>query len=113
MAKTSAQLATVHRLEEIPEFASERQEAEFWDTHTMSDELWNSLPRLEGELPTPGTPMGVSLSLSAELAGRLRALASKKGVSYLALARAFVSEGLIGRQCDDQPLRGPGRETEA
>lgn len=94
MAKTSAQLATVHRLEEIPEFASERQEAEFWDTHTMSDELWNSLPRLEGELPTPGTPMGVSLSLSAELAGRLRALASKKGVSYLALARAFVAERL-------------------
>lgn len=94
MAKTSTQLTTVHKLEEIPDFGSEQQEAEFWDTHTMSDELWDSLPGMEGELPTPGTPMGVSLSLNAELARRLRVLARRKGVSYLALARAFVAERL-------------------
>ncbi len=94
MARTSTQLTTVQSLEEIPEFASEREEAEFWDTHTMSDDLWNALPPAEDELPPPGTPMGVSLSLNAELAGRLRTLAKKKGVSYLALARAFVAERL-------------------
>lgn len=94
MARTTPHLTTVRDLAEIPDFASERQEAEFWDTHTMSDELWDSLPPVEDEAPLPGTPMGASVTLNAELSERLRVLARKKGVSYVALARTFVAERL-------------------
>lgn len=94
MTRTSPHLTTVRDLAEIPDFASERQEAEFWDTHTMSDELWDALPATDDEAPLPGTPMGASVSLNADLSERLRALALKKGVSYVSLARAFVAERL-------------------
>lgn len=87
----SPHLTVINSLSEVPEFATERQEAEFWDAHTMSDELWDSLPPVHTE---SSGPMGVSLSLNADLADRLRALAKKKGVSYLDLARRFVAERL-------------------
>ena len=34
----------INSLKEIPAFANECEEVEFWDTHEMSDELWDSLP---------------------------------------------------------------------
>lgn len=38
--------AVIHSLDEIPAFADECEEVEFWDTHEMSDELWDSLPAI-------------------------------------------------------------------
>lgn len=42
----------IHSLDEIPSFRDECEEVEFWNTHAMSDELWESLrPVAESELP--------------------------------------------------------------
>jgi len=33
----------IHSLNEIPVFADEQEEADWWDTHDFSDELWEEL----------------------------------------------------------------------
>ncbi|MBE0611377.1 MAG: hypothetical protein IH609_18490 [Dehalococcoidia bacterium] len=45
-------------------------------------------------LPPPGTAFGLSLGFSADVAQRLRALAKKKRLDYIAMTRAFVMERL-------------------
>ena len=35
-----ADLIEVRSLEEIPDFANEEEEARWWETHELSDELW-------------------------------------------------------------------------
>jgi hypothetical protein len=53
--KPHYELAVINSLDEIPEFESEHQEWEYWQTHEFSDELWNSLPKGKdhlGDLPS-------------------------------------------------------------
>jgi hypothetical protein len=40
----------IHSLDEIPVFADEQEEADWWDTHDFSDELWEELRQRP---PTP------------------------------------------------------------
>lgn len=37
--------------EEVPDFASEKEEAEFWTTHTLSEEFWDEAERNPCEPP--------------------------------------------------------------
>lgn len=43
------ELIEVHSPEEIPEFASEKEEAEFWATHSLGDEFWEKAEPRRGE----------------------------------------------------------------
>ncbi len=43
------ELIEVHSPEEIPEFASEKEEAEFWSTHSLGDEFWEKAEPRQGE----------------------------------------------------------------
>ncbi len=98
MNKTSrfaTNLITVHSLDDVPDFATEAEEADFWGTHTLSDELLEQASHIEDPLlPPPGTAFGLSLGFSAEVAQRLRTLAKKKRLDYVAMTRAFVMERL-------------------
>ncbi len=86
--------------DEVPAFASEREEQAWWDEHDVSAELLETFgPVPEGELPTPRdrtvtrprkTP--VSVRMEEDLVNRLRALAAVKGIGYQTLLRQFVSE---------------------
>jgi hypothetical protein len=40
----------INSLDEIPEFADEDEDREYWWTHEFSDELWDSLPVASDEL---------------------------------------------------------------
>src|SRR2546423_1827645 len=42
-------LTPLHSLDEIPAFASEHEEWEFWETHELSDKLWDSLPKTKDD----------------------------------------------------------------
>lgn len=43
--------ATRHKVvREMPKFKSELEESEWWDTHTLADDLWHSSPQVEAEL---------------------------------------------------------------
>lgn len=47
-------LTPIYDPSEIPEFATEDEEAEFWSTHSITEELWNKLPPADPkDLPTP------------------------------------------------------------
>jgi uncharacterized protein (DUF4415 family) len=86
--------------DEVPSFASEREEQTWWDEHEISEQLLETFgPVPEGELPAPRertvtrprkTP--VSVRMEEDLVNRLRALATVKGIGYQTLLRQFVSE---------------------
>jgi hypothetical protein len=103
-SKAAKTVAVLTSLDQIPEFASEAEEADFWDTHSFSDELWDSLEPaddfLEG-LAATGGKFGVSLEIDADTAERLRSLARRRKVSYLALIRQFIAERLYEEEKRD------------
>jgi hypothetical protein len=94
--------------DEVPEFASEAEEAAWWDAHVPSAAWFAREGRavpLEGDarLPVPAdtsrlvrrppaTP--INLRLEADTVRRLRALAEKKGTKYQTLLKQFVVERL-------------------
>jgi predicted DNA binding CopG/RHH family protein len=93
--KQGATITEIHTLEEVPEFASEAEEAAFWDTHSFSDELWDSLPSAEDELPPPRSrTKPIAVRFDPETISRLKAVARKKGKGYQTLLKEFVVERL-------------------
>jgi hypothetical protein len=50
---TDGDVTIIHSLDEIPQFASEDEEADYWETHELSVEVWRSLPRVPDELLPP------------------------------------------------------------
>lgn len=40
---------TIHSWDEVPQFANEDEEWEFWSTHEMGDELWDQAESLSEE----------------------------------------------------------------
>ncbi|MGH3086678.1 MAG: CopG family antitoxin [Rubrobacteraceae bacterium] len=97
-------LKEVNSLEEIPEFESEAEEAEFWSTHSFGDGLLDEMkPIPEGELPPPRSPGNpVSIRLDADLLNRLKALAAARGIGYQSLLEQFIAE----RVCDEEKREG-------
>jgi hypothetical protein len=90
-----ARMKVVHSLDEIPSFSSEAEEAIFWDTHEMSDELWDSLPSAEDQLPPPRPrTKPVAVRFDPDTIGRLKALADRKHKGYQTLLKEFVMERL-------------------
>lgn len=94
-------LKTIHSWDEVPEFESEREEHEFWGSHSLSEELLDSFePRSERTNLPPPRPKTkprprkgvVSVRMEYELVNRLKVLASIKGVGYQTLLRQFVAD---------------------
>lgn len=95
--KTEDGFTIIYGPADIPEFADEREEAHFWDTHTWSDELLEEAARTprDPHLPTPRPKARVtSLRLDQNTLKRLRTLAHKKGLPYQTLLKSFVMERL-------------------
>ena len=76
----------------IPKFATRQEEAEFWDTHDLTDYL--------DELETVEVKFGdnlsgrVSIHLDADSLSKVCELAGEKGISPAALMRTWVMEHL-------------------
>lgn len=93
----------VHSLDAIPTFRDECEEVEFWDTHTLSDELWESLPSVpDHELPPvrarmpfddPGDVV-VSVAIPKNQWQALRRRAKAGEVTVPALIRRWVLDRL-------------------
>ncbi len=102
-------LPVVDRPEDVPTFADEAEEVDFWDTHQMGPalEAWceaqrqgrpQPLPPIDRSRLRPPAPpkeqAPVSVRLEADTVRRLRALAEKKGTKYQTLLKQFVVERL-------------------
>lgn len=105
--KPAKQLEVVNHLEDIPNFADEDEEDEFWSTHTLSDELWEAAdPLADKELP-PTRPRThtVPVELDNATLGRVKALARRLHKPYTAVLRDLVGAALTEREGTETPHR--------
>jgi len=84
----------VKEMPKLPEFRSEEEAAEFFDTHDLAD-YWDDMIPVEDvvvEVEVPKKQVSLRLPLSA--IERLKTLAASEGVSYQALIQRWVLEKL-------------------
>lgn len=78
----------------IPDFQSREEEAEWWDTHDLS-EIWDELgPANVTVSPNLLSEQSMSVRLPVATLDRLRSKASRKGVGHTTLARMWIMERL-------------------
>ena len=86
---------------EIPEFDSDEDAAEWFDTHDTSD-----LPGEPVELEPAIAPMvSYSIRFDRDTIEQLRAVAAARGLPATALMRDWVSERLAVERLDDEHAR--------
>jgi predicted DNA binding CopG/RHH family protein len=99
--KTKDRMRYLKSVDEIPRFKTEAAEAEFWSTHSLA-EIWDQLEPIEIELtPEPrritlrrAPKKPVTLRLEAQQIARAKELARARSLSYQALLRSWISEGI-------------------
>lgn len=82
-----------HSVRPVPEFASIEDEAEFWDTHDITDYAAN-LKRVEGNIRVKSVYI---LEIEGELFTDLMTEAAAENVAPGDLARRMIAEGLESR----------------
>jgi hypothetical protein len=92
----SNRMTIVHTLDEIPRFASETEEAAYWGTHALSEDLWDRLPLVaDDDLPTPHPrTRSIAIRFDDVTLRRVKALAKKQHTGYQTLIKRFVAERL-------------------
>jgi hypothetical protein len=92
----------VERWSDVPAFANEREEHEFWATHELAGEALESMREDAPDwLPPPEAfrqlrprTRPVSVRLDEDILRRMKALAAKKHKGYQSLLKEFVVERL-------------------
>ena len=80
------------RSRQIPHFATREEEAEFWDTHDLSD-YWDQFTPVEVEF-AEHLSNGITIPLDQSALARLRAQARDRRMTPTALAQMWVLERL-------------------
>lgn len=97
-------MVTINSEDEIPVFASEEEEAKFWDTHELGDEMLAKMQSIpEGILP-PSRPRtrSVAIRFDEDTIQRVKSLAQQRHKSYQTLLKEFVLE----RLCEEEKREG-------
>jgi hypothetical protein len=90
----------IERWEDVPPFASEREEQAFWDTHTLGEGLLAQMERGGPDdlraLPARAATRSrtIAVRFEEDVLKRMRAVAAKKHMGYQTLLKAFVLERL-------------------
>jgi hypothetical protein len=102
--RSTRRMQTIDSWDEVPSFANEAEEAEFWATHDTGQPLLDQMQPVPldggGELPPARSPSvsartrPVSVRLDRDVLRRLKALAAKKHKGYQSLLKEFVVERL-------------------
>lgn len=89
--------------DKIPKFKTDREEAEFWDTHSAVDFLDELLEveepvelsdRLREEIRKKGKRTKISIRVNPEYIKLAKILAKSKGIPYQTLVQIWIVEGL-------------------
>lgn len=89
----------IQSMAEVPDFASDEEEHEYWRTHSIGDGV-SVTPRELSDQPLPAARQHtveskrISLTLEQDTLKRLKRLARKKGMGYQTLLKSFVGERL-------------------
>jgi hypothetical protein len=93
--KTMTALTEIHSWDEVPQFGTEAEEAEFWATHSLGEELLVEEPNADPDFPRPrARTKPVSFRFDDDTLSRLKVVAKKKHTGYQTLAKQFVLERL-------------------
>ena len=80
------------KLKVIPDFKSDEEESEFWDTHSTTDYIdWSKAE----ETVFPNLKLSsesISMRLPGPLLAHIKSLANEKGVPYQSLMKVYLSE---------------------
>jgi predicted DNA binding CopG/RHH family protein len=101
-SKPPRRIRYLKSLDEIPHFKNEAEEAHFWSTHSLAD-IWDQLEPVEIEVSPRARRITsqrtrkkpVTLRLEEHQIARAKQLARRKSLSYQALMRSWISEGII------------------
>jgi len=109
--------------EEIPQFASEDEEAPYWSTHTFGPRLQAEMrPDLDPDLPSPDEVRAyidkkrtrgertqpIPIRFDADVLKRLRVLADRKHTGYQTLLKTFVTERLYEEELREGLVKPSG-----
>ncbi len=86
--------------EPIPTFQSREEEANFWDSHDLSD-YWNEFEAVEVKVDMEPIE-GLTIHLDEATFARLRVVARARGIDPAALARKWIIERLNAHEA--QPV---------
>ena len=75
----------------IPEFKSDEEAAEFWDTHSFADYIGDTTP-IEGVTFRLPHLKQISLRLAPTHIDRLKRIAASKGLGYQTMLRMWITE---------------------
>ena len=99
--KTAKRMRYLKSLDEIPRFRNEAEEAEFWSTHSLVD-IWDQLEPVEFEVSPKVRRITlrrrkkpVTLRLEERQIALAKKLAREKSLSYQALMRSWINEGIV------------------
>lgn len=89
-------MTEINSWDEVPRFANETEEHDYWATHCLGDALLPTFTRRgDPRLPEPRAEApDVPVSLTRETIQRLHELALRKGSTYQSLAREFIAQRL-------------------
>ena len=77
-----------------PQFATDQEESDFWDTHDSTDYLDDTTDVSVTFVDARPRKEQISLRLDRETITRLKAVAHKRGIGYQTLIRMWVMERL-------------------
>lgn len=88
----------------VPKFKSEKEEAEFWSTHSVAD-YWNDLEEVEEKIEVSGRLKSkilerkerkklLTLRLGQKQIEEAKKIAMKKTIGYQTLMRMWIAEGI-------------------
>jgi predicted DNA binding CopG/RHH family protein len=93
----------------IPNFESEDEEFEFWETHDP-EEYFEETPIEDIVLNIKPPPMkAVTLRMAPSLVAKLKETAAEYGVGYQTLARELLKQALRGLPEREPPVSGRAR----
>ena len=75
----------------IPKFKSDKEVAEFWDTHSLADYDEDLKPTKDLMFVKPDRQI-VTLRLDKKIVNKVKALGTRKGIRYSALLRMWIIE---------------------
>jgi len=88
------QSTAVNSADEIPEFADEDEERDFWETHHVGPGMLNGFTRVGAHPAVVARPKTITIRIVPDILRRLQNLAARKGIRYQTLVKAFVTERL-------------------
>ena len=99
--------------DDIPAFASEAEEAAYWETHSLGDALLAELaegpgdPRLPPPRPrTKPKAEPISLRLDPDMREQLKTIARERGTGYQTLIKQWLAERLAAEAAGGQQAHG-------